>query len=186
LLRRGHILLIAGGAAVAIGFSMLGYYGVRLIETLEREERFMIEPNGSAELKQNITAVGQGAYVASFPEFTGGEPVVTIRDPQDRLVLQRSVPPPIVLEAFPVAEAGVYTLTMSNPSEDSVLEAVMIMGNNEAVLSRAGSLSLELTVAFGFILVAGAAAAVAGAVITILDKRRISKMKQFGDTSDLV
>jgi hypothetical protein len=26
----------------------------------------------------------------------------------------------------------------------------------------------------------------AGIVITILDRRRISKMKQFGDTSDLV
>ncbi len=39
---------------------------------------------------------------------------------------------------------------------------------------------------FGLMLMAGIATAIAGAVITVMDKRRISKMKQFGDTADLV
>ena len=64
--------------------------------------------------------------------------------------------------------------------------ASVILDSQEAVLSRAGSLSPGITVTFGFVLVAGIAAAVAGAVITIVDRRRMGKMKQFGDTSDLV
>jgi len=37
-----------------------------------------------------------------------------------------------------------------------------------------------------FMLIAGIIASIAGAVITVLDRRRTKKMRQFGDTSDLV
>jgi hypothetical protein len=39
---------------------------------------------------------------------------------------------------------------------------------------------------FNFTLYAGIAVFVAGVIITVLDRQRTSKMKQFGDTSDLV
>ena len=186
LLKRGFILLIAGGAAVAVSLSVLGYYGMRLIETLEAEEGYTVQPGESVDISRNITTAQQGAFLASFPEFSGGQPLITIRDPADRLVLQRAADPPIILQAFAVVEDGQYTLTLSNPSTEVVLEASVILDSQEAVLSRAGSLSPGITVTFGFVLVAGIAAAVAGAVITIVDRRRMGKMKQFGDTSDLV
>jgi hypothetical protein len=110
-LRRGHILLIAGGVAVAASLSVLGYYGLRLVETLGSGEKYMVEPNKSIQIMENITSSGQGAYLAMFPDFTGGKPGIIIRDPADRMVLQKSVDPPLVLEPFAVAEAGVYTLT---------------------------------------------------------------------------
>ena len=75
---------------------------------------------------------------------------------------------------------------MSNPSSSSNLEAALVIDTQEAILNRAGALSPTITVAFGFMLVAGIGALAAGAVITVMDRRRASKMKQFGDTSDLV
>jgi hypothetical protein len=180
------LLLIAGGAAIAIGLSVLGYYGMRLIETLETEERHIVTPGSSIPITRNITTAQQGAYLVSFPEFSGGSLGITIRDPDDRVILQRSADPPIVMEAFSVIEDGPYTLTLTNPSADVVLEASVILDSQEAVLSRAGSLSPEITVIFGFVLVAGIATAITGGVITVMDRRRLGKMKQFGDTSDLV
>ena len=184
LLRRGQILLIAGGAAVAVSLSVLGYYGMRLVETLE--EKYSVEPGKSIEISQNLTSAGQGAYIVAFQELAEAKPIVTIRGPADTLVLQNSVDQLIVLQAFPVVEDGVYSLNLSNPNTRSTLEAAVVMDSQEAVLNRAGALSTVITVAFGFMLVAGVGALVAGTVITIMDKRRVSKMKQYGDTSDLV
>ncbi|MGI0038044.1 MAG: hypothetical protein ACRD99_06775, partial [Nitrososphaera sp.] len=137
-------------------------------------------------ISQNLTSAGQGAYIAAFQELGEVRPVVTIRGPADALVLQKSVDQLIVLEAFPVVECGFYSLNLSNPSSTSSLEAAVVLDSQEALLSRAGALSPGITVAFGFMLVAGVGALVAGAVITVMDNRRASKMKQFGDTSDLV
>ena len=184
LLRRGHLLLIAGGTAVAVSLTVLGYYGMRLVETLE--EKYALEPGKSVEITRNLTSAGQGAYVAAFQELGGVNPVVTIRGPSGNVVVQKSVDQLIVLEAFPVVEAGVYSMNLSNPSMSSTLQAAIVLDSQEAVLSRAGALSPAITVAFGFMLVAGIGALVAGAVITIMDRRRFSRMKQFGDTSDLV
>jgi hypothetical protein len=39
---------------------------------------------------------------------------------------------------------------------------------------------------FVFLLGIGIAVAIAGAIITILDRSRVKRMKQFGDTSDLI
>jgi hypothetical protein len=184
LLKRGHILLIAGGAAVAVSLTVLGYYGMRLVETLE--EKYTLEPGRSVEISQNLTSAGQGAYIAAFQELGGVNPVVTIRGPADNVLVQKSVDQLIVLEAFPVVEGGIHFMNLSNPSTSSTLEAAMVLDSQEAVLSRAGALSPAITVAFGFMLIAGIGAMAAGAVITLLDRRRFSRMKQFGDTSDLV
>ena len=179
-------MLIAGGAAIAISLSALSYYGLRLLENLESEKKYDVEPGGSIEVTQNFTEAGQGTYLAAFQAFAGGTPAITIRDPTDRIVVQKSADAPVVMEAFPVAQAGVYTLTLSNPSSEFELDATVVIDTPEAVLSRAGALSPATSVALGFLFVAGVAAAGAGVVVTITDKRRLGRMKQFGDTSDLV
>jgi len=185
-LRRGHILLVAGGAIAAISISVLGYYGMRLVANLDAEERYRVEPNGSVKVEQNISSTNQATYAVTFPNFTGGMPTVTIRDPADKVILEKRIQPPIVIEPFPVSDSGVYTLTLYNPSPDQVLEASILVSSQESLLGRADDSSGAMTVAFALLLVAGISAAIAGAVITILDKRRTGKMKQFGDTSDLV
>lgn len=186
-LGKGHILLIAGGAIAAVSFSVLGFYGMKLVASLEAGEKHRVDPNESRKLaEQQIVNSSQGAYLVSFPAFTGGRPTVTIKDPMNRTILEKGIDPPIIIEAFPTATNGNYTLTLFNPSSDQVLEASVLLGEQKTVLTAADASSAILTLVFGFLFISGIAAVIAGAGILILDRRRTSRMKQFGDTSDLV
>lgn len=177
-------MLIAGGAMVVISFSMFGYYGLQFVNSIQQDEKLRVEPGGSLEIKQSINA-SQGAYVIAFPDFDG-RPAVTIRDPAGQVIVDKSIDPPIIIEPFEVRQLGVYTLTLFNPTEQ-VLEAAIVLGDQETVLGKGFDLSSAMTALVLISLLGiGTAAAIAGAVITVLDRRRISKMKQFGDTSDLV
>lgn len=186
MLKRGYLMLIGGGVAVAVSLAVLGYYGMRLVEALEGDAKYTVQPGESVEISRNLTSVGQGAYVASFSELGEVRPTVVITNPAGSVVLQKTLDQPIVLEPFPVVETGVYVLNITNPSSIAALEAAVILDSQEAVLSRAGTLSPIVTTAFGLMLVAGIGALITGAVITFMDRRRLSKMKQYGDTSDLV
>jgi hypothetical protein len=177
-------MLIAGGAMVAIGFSMLGYYGLQFVNSIQQDEKLRVEPGGSLQVQRNINA-SQGAYVVIFPDFEG-RPTVIIKDPSGHIVIERAIEPPIVLQSFDVMQTGVYTLVISNPT-DQILEPFIVLGDQDTVLSQGIDFSATMTaLAFTSLLGIGVAVAIAGAVITVLDRRRISKMKKFGDTSDLV
>jgi hypothetical protein len=182
-LKRGYIILIAGGAMVAISILMLAYYGLQFVNSIEQEETITVGPGSSIELQQNINA-RLGAYVVAFQDFRG-QAAVKITDPSGRPVVEKSISPPLVMELFEVGEPGVHTLVLSNPT-DVVLEAAVVLGDSETVLEMTQLTSAVLALAFTSLLVIGIAVAIAGAVITILDRRRSNKMKQFGDTSDLV
>ncbi|AFU57449.1 hypothetical protein Ngar_c05050 [Candidatus Nitrososphaera gargensis Ga9.2] len=183
-LKRGHIMLIAGGALVVVSFSMLGYYGLQFVSSIQQDKSLTVEPGGSLQVQQNINA-SQGAYVVAFPNFKG-QPSVTITGPGGQVVVERTIEPPIIIEPFDAEQPGAYTLVLSNPT-DQVLEANIVLGDQETVLSRGINISSAVTaLVFTSLLGIGIAVAVAGAIITILDRRRISKMKQFGDTRDLV
>jgi asparagine N-glycosylation enzyme membrane subunit Stt3 len=73
-----------------------------------------------------------------------------------------------------------------NPTDQS-LEAAIYFGGQEQVLNEKNYFSYAITLTlFMSLLGIGIALAIAGMVIIILDKRRTDKMKQFGDTSDLI
>ncbi len=67
-----------------------------------------------------------------------------------------------------------------------MLEAAIGFGDQHDVLSRRNVLSFDLVLLLVSTLVVGVVLAIAGVIITILDRRKINKMKQFGDTSDLI
>jgi hypothetical protein len=162
-LRRGHIILIAGGAAAVASFAVFVY--------LITENTYSIQPNDSLAIRQAV-------YSISFPLFEG-QPNLKIVDANNKTIIDKAITPPVVNEVFPIAESGYYTLILTNPSADTTLETSILFGDSE-------SYSIQAQLIFSFMLYAGMIATIAGAIITILDKRRISKMKHFGDTSDLV
>jgi hypothetical protein len=182
-LRRGHILLIAGGVISAISFAILGYYGTQFVN-LQDVSKYAISPNGTQEIRQ-FTEAGQGAYFVAIPESAGQTPI-KVTGPAGDTILDKRIEPPFQFEVFPATTAGNYTLLITNPSS-SDLEIVAFVGDQQTVASKSLSLSSTTTIfAFSFLLIAGIVILAAGAIITILDMRRIQKMKQFGDTSDLV
>jgi hypothetical protein len=67
-----------------------------------------------------------------------------------------------------------------------VLEAAIGFGDPDDVLSRENIFSTATVVILVSLLVIGIIVALAGIIITILDRRQINRMKQFGDTRDLI
>lgn len=176
-------MLIAGGAISAISFVILGYYGTQFVN-LQDVSKYIIGPNGTQEIRQ-YTDAGQGAYFVALPESASQTPI-KVTSPAGDAILDRKIEPPFQFEVFPAATAGNYTLLVTNPL-NSDLEIVAFFGDQQTVAVKSLSLSSATTIfAFSFLLIAGIVILAAGVIITILDMRRIQKMKQFGDTSDLV
>jgi len=167
-LRRGHIILIGGGTAAAISFAAFMY--------LLADNTYTVQPNDQLMLRQSISNGSQGVYSISFPLFEG-QSNIKILDTSNKTVIEDTISPPVANEVFPVAESGYYTLILTNPSQDAAIEATILFGDQSSFVAQT---------AFSFLLYGGIIAAIAGAAITILDRMRTSRMKQFGDTSDLV
>jgi hypothetical protein len=178
-------MLAAGGAIALIIFSMLGYYGLQFVNVIQQEGKYIIEPHGSINMRQNINNTqGIGMYVVAFPEF-GGQASVIIMDHTSKIIVDKNLHPPITIETFDAEVPGLYNLTLLNLT-DRVLEAAMSFGDWEHVLGRKNLFSAMTVLIFVFLLGIGIAVAIAGAIITILDRSRVKRMKQFGDTSDLI
>jgi hypothetical protein len=178
-------MLSVGGAIAIISFSMLGYYGLQFVNVVQREGKYTIEPHGSINMRQNINNTqGIGMYVIAFAEF-GGQASVIIMDHTGKIIVDKNLNPPITIESFNAEVPGLYNLTLSNPT-DRVLEAAMIFGDWEHVLGREDLFSAMTILYIVFLLGTGITLAIVGAIITILDRSRKKRMKQFGDTSDLI
>jgi hypothetical protein len=163
-------MLVAGGAVAVASFVMSFY--------LLSGNTYSIKPNERLVIQQFVSNTSQGVYSISFPLFEG-QPYLQIVDDANKTVVEETVNPPIVNGVFTITKSGNYSLILVNPASDATLEASVLFGDQ-------GSFATSEQLIFNSLLYAGIIAAIAGAVITILERRRIGKMKQFGDTSDLV
>jgi hypothetical protein len=184
-LKRGHIVLIVGGATAVISFSMLGYYTLQFVNIIQQEGKHRIDPGGSINVEENINNTqGIGIYAIALAEFSGSASVIII-DNGGNTIVNKSITQPVVIEPFSTESPGIYTLHLLNPT-DQMLEAAIGFGDQHDVLSRRNDLSFDTVLLLVSTLVVGVVLAIAGVIITILDRRKINKMKQFGDTSDLI
>jgi hypothetical protein len=184
-LRRGYIVLIVGAAVAVISFSMLGYYAMQFLSNIQQEGKYAIQPGHSINLRRSINDT-QGIYIIAFADFIGAQASVTIKDSLGKTVVDNTIDPPIIIESFNAQIPGPYNLMLLNPTDQS-LEAAIYFGGQEQVLNEKNYFSYAITLTlFMSLLGIGIALAIAGMVIIILDKRRTDKMKQFGDTSDLI
>ena len=136
-------------------------------------------------MQENINNTqGIGIYSIAFAEFSGSASVI-IMDNTGKTIVNKSINQPIVIEPFNAASSGIYTLNLLNPT-DQVLEAAIGFGDQDDVLSRKNHLSFDTVLILVSTLVVGVVLAISGAIITILDRRQINRMKQFGDPSDLI
>ncbi len=179
------MIFIVGGAIAVISFSMLGYYTVQFVNIIQQGGKHTIEPGGWINVRGNITNTqGIGIYVVTFAEF-GGQASVIIMDPAGETILNKNINPPIAIEPFIADIPGLYNLRLLNPT-DQVLEASIGFGDQYNMLDRKNlppPMTLLIAVS---LLVIGIALAIAGAIITILDRSQKNRMKQFGDNSDLI
>lgn len=163
-------MLIAGGAIAVASFAMSVY--------LLTGNTYTIQPNDRLVVQRFISNASEGVYNISFPLYER-QAGLQILNPANQTIVGQDISPPIVNEVFATTASGNYTLILTNPSPDATLEASILFGGRDSYATSEQLVS-------SFLLYAGIIAVIAGAAITILDRRRISKMKQFGDTSDLV
>lgn len=163
-------MLVAGGAVAVASFAMSLY--------LLSGNTYSIKPSERLVIQQFVSNTSQGVYSISFPLFEG-QPYLQIVDEANKTIVEETINPPIVNGVFTITKSGNYSLILVNPASDATLEASVLFGDQ-------GSFATSEQVIFNSLLYVGIIAVIAGAVITILDRRRIGKMKQFGDTSDLV
>jgi hypothetical protein len=184
-LKRGHIVLIIGGATAIISFSLLGYYTLQFVNIMQQEGKHRIDPGALVNLKEYINNTqGIGMYSIAFPEFTGSASVI-IMDNAGKTMVNKSINQPIVIEPFNAESPAFYTLNLTNPT-DKVLEAAIGFGDQDDVLSRKNLFSFDTVLILVSTLMVGMILAIAGVIIIILDRRQINRMKQFGDNSDLI
>ena len=184
-LKRGYILLAAGGTLIAISFAILLYYGPRIVSGIQAEAN-SVSPGNHLIVSEQINS-SRGAYLVVISEPVQPLPTFTIQDPNNRTIATRTVDSPVVFQQFLASDPGNYTLNLVNLSNTSAIQVSATIGDQEQVFTKRIDVSAAVaSVAFGFLAVAGIGVLIAGVVVTILDKRRIHKMKQYGDTSDLV
>jgi hypothetical protein len=176
-------MLIVGGAIAVISFSTLGYYILQFVSSIQQEGKYTIQPGRSINVQQSINDT-RAIYVIAFADF-GGQASVIIKDRAGKIIVDKNIDPPIIIESFNADVPGLYDLTLLNPT-DQVVEAAIDFGDQRHVLSGKNLSSAMTVLVLISLLGIGIAVAIAGAVITILDRSRINKMKQFGDTSDLI
>jgi hypothetical protein len=184
-LKRGYLILIAGGAIVAVGLGLFAYSTITFASSLLNENRYALEPSGSHVITRFISNTSGGAYLVAFPE-PGGRIGIMLASPSnvtlaDHSVLLAPADQP-VYETFQAVETGDYSLILTNLSTADAMSISAILGDVQSIGFPVSSVAVTAIILF----IAGIAATAAGAIITVLDRRRITKMKQFGDTSDLV
>jgi uncharacterized repeat protein (TIGR01451 family) len=186
-LRRGPILLIAGGAIMAIGFAIFTYYTVLFATKLLAENKYNIEPADATSVERFISKnATEGTYIVALVQ-AAGQPGLKITDPAGQVLVDKQLEGTLSMDTFGLTQDGNYTLTVANTSPDSALEANIVFGDQKSIIESGLDINpVTLSVMFNFTLYAGIAVFVAGVIITVLDRQRTSKMKQFGDTSDLV
>lgn len=194
-LRRGPILLIAGGAILAVGFAIFSFYTVLFATKLVSESNYSVDPGKRVSIQQFISRenASQGTYIIAMQqqqqqqEPVGGQPSLKIISPSGTTLVEKQLAGTVTMDTFPVTQTGNYTLTLINTSQNSTLSANIVFGDQRTIIESGLRASPEtLSLIFNLTLYTAVAIIIAGAIITILDKQRISKMKQFGDTSDLV
>ncbi len=184
-LQRGMVLLIAGGAIVALGFAASVYYVGEFLTELEKAGVHTIAPKSSFEIIQGLGGA-QGAYFVAFPgyEENPARAAIKVTDPSGNTVVEREVDLPFYSEQFSTQSAGNYTLTISNPAESSI-EVSAIIGDPESISEIVGASTITSSAVASAVLIAGIAVLVAGGALVVVDRHKTQKMKHYGDLSDL-
>lgn len=160
------MLLVAGGALIIISIAIAAPYIAR-----GAQAEYAVGAGKTIEIRREINS-GEGIYNITFQELKGN-PDIVIRNPANETVFRTKATSFIVAGPLNATAPGNYTLSITNPSADTLRMMVLFEEQDPATLVS------------GFIQIAGVIVLVAGVAVTVLDARRDKRMKQFGDVSDL-
>jgi len=194
MLKRGYIILIAGGSLFVIGIALTVVYGIGMASTFLEETNVLdnveIEPAESVNHTLEIDTIDRPVSVALHMESEVDSNIDTSnQSPSQRPIIEQFVVSPDglvinknqlseytqsdLLTTFKPETEGIYTLTLSNLGTERVTVGgffgfLPISGEDGQV-----SLDAVIGVATGAIIfIIGAITLIAGTIIAILDRKR--------------
>jgi hypothetical protein len=198
MLKRGYIILIAGGSLFAIGIALTVVLGIGMASTLLDEtivlDNVEIEPSESVNHTFEIDTVDRPVSVALHMESDVDSNIDTSnQSPSQQPTLEQLVVSPDglvinknqlgehtqseLLTTFKPETEGIYTLTLSNLGTERVIVEGLFGFLPISVEDGQVNLDAVVGVAAGAIIfIIGAITLVAGTIIAILDWKRSRNM----------
>jgi len=172
---------------MAIGFAIFTYYTVLFATKLLGENIHTIGPANTTSIVRFISRnATEGTYIVALPQSVG-QPGLKIMGPSGQVLVDKQLTETVTMGTFNVTQDGNYTLVVANTSPNLPLESNIVFGDQKSIVESGLDINpVTLGATFNFTLYTGIAVFIAGVIVTVLDRQRASKMKQFGDTSDLV
>jgi hypothetical protein len=181
-MQRGYLILIAGGALLALGIAIsliwAGSLGSRIINQNTILNGVSIYPSGAANAITQVNDLSRPLSLVISIESnhnTGqANPILreTIRNPNGNIISKQflaTIKPDVI---------GKYTLTINNIGGSLV--SIGILFGNLPFVSQNNQLNVNFfagLVTGGVLAIAGIIALIAGLVMLIVDRRRITRNK---------
>ena len=194
MLKRGYIILIAGGSLFAIGIALTVVHGIDIASTLLDEttvlDNFEIEPSESVNHTLEIDTIDRPVSVALHMESdVDGNIDTSNQSPSQRPTVEQLVISPDglvinknqlsentqsdLLTTFKPETEGIYTLTLSNMGTERVTVEGLFGYLPISIEDGQVNLDAVMGVAAGAIIfIIGAITLVAGTIIAILDRKK--------------
>jgi len=194
MLKRGYIILIAGGSLFAIGIALTFAYSIGMASTLRDETTVLdnveIEPSESVNHTLEIDTIDRPVSVVLHMESGVDSNIDTSnQSPSQRPTVEQLVVSPDglvinknqlsehtqsdLLTTFKPETEGIYTLTLSNLGTERVAVEGLFGFLPISVENGQVNLDAVMGVAAGAIIfIIGAIILIAGTIIAILDRKR--------------
>ena len=182
-MQRGYLILIVGGALLASGitFSVIwaGSLGDRIIQQNTILNGVSIYPSGTASAITQVNDVSRPISLVISIEPNRANPTLreTVRNPNGDVISTNQFTNQFLTTIKPDV-VGKYTLTIDNLGGSLV--SIGILFGNLPFVGQNNQLNLNLfggLVTGGILAVAGIIALIAGLVVLIVDRRRITRNK---------
>jgi hypothetical protein len=193
-MRRGYIILIAGGVLFAIGIAVTAIWGVQLVNLFMQDSTFVntisVEPGRSVDTARQVTDISRPLSVAihiqGLDASTGAELhedirlVQTVKDPSGTIVSRNEFSGNF-FTTFTPTQPGNYVLTITNTGTEAVtmdgtfgyMPFVSSMANG-GQQQQVDWKQLSGIIAGGTLVTIGLLTMITGIIVVIIDRPKTS------------
>ena len=83
-------------------------------------EEFVLKPTNSHDVELNFDEKGIGYYKVFMPEFVGNQVFIQILDKNQNIISEERVQTKMSVGYFDFEKSGIYTVKITNPSENQI------------------------------------------------------------------
>lgn len=134
---------------ISLALIIIGMIWVSIIfnETEKIHDSVLLEQSSSFEVKSDFSGIDIGYYKLYMPEFSGDEVFVQIIDVNQNVIQEQKVKTKMSVGYFDFSENGIYTVRITNISENPINLQVEFGNTNSQKMFPSGIMILTGAVA---------------------------------------